>query len=85
MQYTAEKIEEQNLMYRITTTNNGEEITFNVICANDESEIEGLVEYHLNFINDPQPVVPQEPVQPTKEELMAKLLEIQAQLERFKS
>jgi hypothetical protein len=45
MEYTAEKFEDQNLMYRITTTNNGEEITFNVVCANDESEIEGLVEF----------------------------------------
>jgi hypothetical protein len=81
MQYTAEKIEEQNLMYRITTTNNGEEITFNVICANDESEIEGLVEYHLNFINDPQPVVPQEKAQPTKSELLAQLQALQTQIE----
>ena len=61
MEYTAEKLEDQNLMYRITTTNNGEEITFNVVCANDESEIEGLVQYHLDFINNPQPIIIQEP------------------------
>lgn len=68
-------------MYRITTENKGEEITFNVVCANDESELDGLVEHHLNFINNPQPIVIQQPSSPTKEELMAKLLEIQAQLQ----
>lgn len=81
MQYTAEKIEEQNLMYRITTTNNGEEITFNVVCASDESEIDGLVQFHLDSINNPQPVVPQEPVAPTKEQLLAQLQALQTQIE----
>jgi hypothetical protein len=81
MEYTAEKFEDQNLMYRITTTNNGEEITFNVVCANDESEIEGLVQYHLDFINNPQPIVPQEPVQPTKEQLLAELQALTAKIE----
>jgi hypothetical protein len=73
MEYIAEKFEDQNLMYRITTINNGKEITFNVVCANDESEIEGLVQFHLDFINNPKPIVPQEPVQPTKEQLLAEL------------
>jgi hypothetical protein len=73
MKYTSEKIQDQNLMYRITTINNGKEITFNVVCANDESEIEGLVQFHLDFINNPQPIVPQEPAQPTKEQLLAEL------------
>ena len=81
MKYTAEKFEDQNLMYRITTTNNDEEITFNVVCANDESEIEGLVQYHLDFINNPQPIVPQETVQPTKEQLLAELQALTAKIE----
>lgn len=84
MEYTAKKIENQQMAFEITTENNGEEITFNVVCANDESEIDGLVEYYLNFINNPQPVALQELVPPTKEELLAKLLEIQAQLEAMK-
>ena len=73
MEYTSEKLQYQNLMYKITTTNNGEEISFNVVCANDESEIEGLVQFHLNSINNPQPIVPQEPTQPAKEQLLAEL------------
>lgn len=81
MEYTSEKLEEQNLMYRITTTSNGKEISFNVVCANDESEIEGLVQFHLGFINNPQPIVPQEPVAPTKAELLAQVQALQAQIE----
>jgi hypothetical protein len=81
MEYTAEKFEDQNLMYRITTTNNGEEITFNVVCAEDESEIEGLVQYHLDFINNPQPIVLQEPAQPTKEQLLAELQALTQKIE----
>ena len=81
MEYTAEKFEDQNLMYRITTTNNGEEITFNVVCANDESEIDGLVKYHLDFINNPKPVIIQEPIQPTKEQLLAELQALTQKIE----
>jgi hypothetical protein len=81
MEYTSEKLENQNLMYRITTTNNGGEISFNVVCANDESEIEGLVKYHLDFINNPQPITPQEPVQPNKEQLLAELQALTAKIE----
>ena len=81
MEYTSEKLQDQNLMYRITTTNNGEEVTFNVVCANDESEIEGLVQYHLDFINNPQPIILQEPVQPTKEQLLAELQALTAKIE----
>jgi hypothetical protein len=81
MEYTAEKFEDQNLMYRITTTNNGEEITFNVVCAKDESEIEGLIQFHLDFINNPQPIIPQEPVQPNKEQLLAELQALTQKIE----
>lgn len=81
MEYTAEKFEDQNLMYRITTTNNGEEISFNVVCANDESEIEGLIQFHLDSINNPNPIVPQEPAQPTKEQLLAELQALTQKIE----
>jgi len=81
MEYQINKVDEQQLMYSITTTNNGEEIAFNVVCANDESEIEGLVQFHLDFINNPQPIVPQEPVQPTKEQLLAELQALTAKIE----
>ena len=64
MKYISEKLKDQNLMYKIATTNNGEEITFNVVCASDESEIEGLIQLHLDFINNPQTISPQEPTQP---------------------
>jgi hypothetical protein len=81
MKYTSIKIPEQELAYRITTTNNGEEITFNVVCANDESEIEGLIEFHFDTINNPKAVVPQEPAALTKEQLLAQLQALQAQIE----
>ena len=85
MEYTAAKISDQNLMYKITTTHNGEEITFNVICAKKKAELDDLVAHHLAFLNgDPIVYEAPQPVQPTKEELMAKLLEIQAQLEGLK-
>lgn len=80
MEYISEKIDGQNLTYRITTQYNGEEISFNVVCANDESEVPELVQFHLNYLDNPAPVVPVEPPKPTKEELMAKLQELQAQI-----
>lgn len=69
------------MAFEITTENNGEEITFNVVCANDESEIEGLIQSYLDFINNPQPVIPQEPVAPNKEQLLTQLQALQAQIE----
>jgi hypothetical protein len=79
MEYTSTFV--GNNMYQIETTNNNENIIFNVVVANDESEIEGLVEFHLDSINNPQPIAPQEPVQPTKSELLAQLQALQAQIE----
>jgi hypothetical protein len=81
MEYQINKVDEQQLMYSITTTNNGEEITFNVVCAEDESEIEGLIQFHLDFINNPQPIIIQEPVQPNKEQLLAELQALTAKIE----
>jgi hypothetical protein len=85
MKYTSEKLQDQNLMYRITTTNNGEEITFNVVVAQDESEIEGLVQYHLDFINNPQPIISQEQIQPTKEKLLEELKALEAKIQTLEN
>lgn len=56
MEYTSNKVDGQELMFAITTTHNGEEITFNVVCAADESEIPDLVAHHIDFLENP-PVV----------------------------
>ena len=63
MEYTSEKLQDQNLLFRITTENNGEKVTFNVVCANDESEIEELIQVYLDYLNNPQPITKQEPEQ----------------------
>jgi len=52
--YTSELI--QNKCYKITAELNGQVITFNVIVAENETEIPGLVEHHLNYLKDPTPV-----------------------------
>jgi len=54
MTYTSKLIKDN--MYEINTINNGEPITFNVIIAKDISELDGLVEFHLNYLNNPSPV-----------------------------
>jgi hypothetical protein len=56
MTYTASKIEGQELAYSIATTHNGNDIVFNVVCANEESELPGLVEYHLSYLDAPENV-----------------------------
>ena len=63
MTYKATKVDDQTLMFHIEADNNGESVTFKVVCASDESEIDSLVEHHLAFLNSPPPV-PQ-PVPPT--------------------
>ena len=79
MEYTSTFV--GNNMYQIETTNNNENIIFNVVVANDESEIDGLVQFHLDSINNPQPIVPQEKAQPTKSELMAELQILTAKIQ----
>ncbi len=51
MEYTAEKFDEKS--YHIKTTLNDEEIEFNVVVANDESEVSGLVDYHIQQLLNP--------------------------------
>lgn len=57
MTYKATKVDGQALMFHIEADNNGTPVTFNVVCASDESELDLLVEHHLTFLNAPSPVV----------------------------
>jgi hypothetical protein len=64
--YTTEQLAEKT--YSITTDFEGQEITFNVVVANDESEIDELVECHLNYLRNPNLVITQqEPSKSTDE------------------
>jgi hypothetical protein len=56
MTYTASKIQEQELAYSITTTHDGKDISFTVVCASDESELPGLVAHHLAYLDAPESV-----------------------------
>jgi len=48
-----------NKRYEITTTHNDEEIKFHVVVATDESQLDELVEFHMNgLINGPINYVP---------------------------
>jgi len=69
--YTSELIE--NKCYKITTELNGQVITFNVIVAENETEIPGLVEYHINFLTNPQPIPNPTPLTPEQKLLNAGL------------
>jgi enolase len=58
MKYTYKKIEGQEKQYQVTADNNGTEIVFAVGVGSDESEIDELVKFHLDFINgDQKPVI----------------------------
>ena len=51
MTYTYKAIEGQRLGFEVTTEHNGEQITFNVGLANDISEMNSVVQAHLDFLN----------------------------------
>jgi len=53
MNYTSQKVDGQKLMFHIVMMHNGKEIEFNVVCAESESEIEGLIRHHLDFLDNP--------------------------------
>jgi hypothetical protein len=58
MTYTYKKVEGQEKQYQVTADNNGAEIVFSVGVGTDESEIDGLIQHHLAFINgDQTPVI----------------------------
>jgi len=69
--YTSELI--QNNCYKITAELNGQVITFNVIVAENETEIPGLVEHHINFFTNPQPIPNPTPLTPEQKLLNAGL------------
>lgn len=78
-EYTSRLINDN--MYEIETIFNDEPVKFNVVVANDESELDGLVEHHLNYLANPAPVYTEtEPSQPTLSELQAQLNTIAAQI-----
>jgi outer membrane lipopolysaccharide assembly protein LptE/RlpB len=83
MEYTANKIEGQNLMFKIVTQHNDEEISFDVVCANDESEIPELIECHLNFLDNPAPVISQQAQQTINVNDMLRLQ--QSQIEELRA
>lgn len=44
------------MAYSIATTHDGEDISFTVVCASDESELPDLVAYHLAYLDAPESV-----------------------------
>ena len=50
MSYTAKKIQGQNCLYEIQTTNNGEEIKFNV-GVTSEDQLDEVVAHHIAYLN----------------------------------
>ncbi len=66
MSYTSMQIEGQNGLYEIQTTNNGEEIKFNVGVAS-EDQLDDAVAHHIAFLNG-ETVVPQKTYQASRME-----------------
>jgi len=58
MEYIAQAVEGQSLMFNITTKHKGEDINFNVVCASSEAEIPDLVSHHLDYLDNPPVIVP---------------------------
>ena len=81
MEYTATKLEDQNLMFHITANNNGEKVEFNVVCAQSENEVPELVAHHLSFLNSP-PVITAAQPQP---DLTSVVQELKAELDALKA
>jgi hypothetical protein len=80
MEYTVEQFSTKS--YRITTQFRDEEISFDVIVANDESEIPELVAFHLNHLENPPVVNYQEQSNsPSINELLMQQQEIISQLQ----
>lgn len=44
-----------NKRYEITTTHNDEEIKFHVVVATDQSQLDELVQFHLDNLSKPPP------------------------------
>jgi len=67
-------------MYEIETFFGGEPITFNVVVAKDESEIDYLVQFRLNELSNPKPVSEVPASETTISDLQTQLNAIQAQI-----
>ena len=59
MSYKIKKYAEK--AYKINTEFQGEQISFNVVVANNESEIPDLVAFHLNNLSNPKLLVVNKP------------------------
>jgi hypothetical protein len=82
MTYTATQLQGQTLTFCIQTIHNGKNISFNVVCANDESEIPALVDLYINFLDAPSSVYPQQVSTP---DLNAIVQEQQAAIQELKA
>ncbi len=78
--YKAEQIGEK--IYNIITSFDDKEVNFNVIVTNDETELDGLVEHHLNYLKNPNPVVNTQE-QEQQKSLSEVVQEQQAQIEEL--
>lgn len=83
MIYKATKIDGQNLMYCIETQHNGANINFNVVCADNDTEIESLVQHHINFLDNRLLSQPSQPSQQL--DTMALIANLKIELEEMKS
>ena len=66
MSYTATQVENQNGLYEIQTTNNGEEITFNVGVVS-EDQLDEVVAHHIAQLNA-ETVIPEKTYQASRME-----------------
>jgi hypothetical protein len=69
-----------NNMYEIETFFGGVPITFNVVVAKDEAEIDDLVKFHLNGLANPTPALETPSSAPTILDLQTQLTALQSQI-----
>jgi len=85
MEYTVDKIEDQQLMFHIKMKHNDKDIEFNVVCAVNDSEISELVAHYLNFLDNP-PVIQAQATSATPQiDLPTLIQEQQAIIEELKT
>jgi len=79
MAYTSSFIADN--MYEISTTFKDEPIKFVVVVASSVDELDGLVEFHLNYLENPQqlPILQPTPT-PTIESIQTQISDLQAQI-----
>lgn len=79
MKYTASFIADN--MFEISTTFNEEPIKFFVVVASSDTELDGLVEFHLNHLATPyKPPNPSPTPERTLEDIQAQISDLQAQV-----